>query len=585
MSQKISSKSPMNEWEFIYSNDKYAAYRIYSLEIPSTLPYDGSLPPQSEAPFIKYESYKNTYIRKQCSFKYANPILDFSDTAGSDSWELTSSGEEECEFTYVKSTPYGCNLTTPTNEGIELTSECECIELSSSSQSSSSSIIKGAVSSASSSDSSSSSSSKSSSLNSSSSEERRSPRNVAVLYLRMIGEPFTDYQYSLTLQDSSASELVWQSASHDVETLTTGTMSVRMNYSGRFFLSATLSVDGNTIVINEALLSNIRNENFSSLNDYLKGISPVESQYITTKYLDVNNYDCVVSYESMEKNNGSNKKLSEIIFDYEMEEMLPYRDSDRVILYINRASLDNDLRSNDICRAWGLFCLTNARDGVWSYQSGSQSLLLEQTDGGNWSLNRVYSTGATSTEEIDIPISFQDVTNNNLSNYDGFFGLTVTNRESIDGGVEISSPSDICNDINTLIVFYSADSCSESSNYEPYNGDLTLTLDGGNWDGKTSYTLYSQSISSNLSVWNWSSDASDGSQEYATLFSTDGIYWKLSIGRVSASGDRSYLYTEFIGENTSANAFVTQIGTIHKSFVSLNGDWSSSNMSFMITEK
>jgi len=574
----------LNEWAFIYTNDKYAAYRMYAASLPSSLPFGGELPPQTEVPFIRYESYKNIYMRRECQFKYDVPFLEFSSTPGTDEWELTSSNNDECEFKYVKSTPYGCDLEVPSNSTIVLSEDCSCIDatLSSSSSSTDSSDSKSSNSSTSSD---SSGSSESSSLNSSSSEERRSPKSISTLYLRIVGDPFTENQYILSLQDPSADTLVWSASSHNSNTLTTGVISLTMNYSGRFLLSANVVVDGSPIVISNAVLSNIRNENFAYLNNYLKAVAPVDSDYIATKYDGVDSYDCILSHQSMVKSGGKNKKLSEIIYDYEMDEMTVDRSADKIVLYINRALFTTDSRPNNICRAWGLFCLSNSSDGVWSYSSGNQSLRLEQSEGGIWNLNRRYYENATTIQEINIPINFQDVTNNGVSNYDGFIGLTVTDRTKITGGVDVSSTSDICNDINTLIVFYSSDSCTVSDEYIPYNGDLLLTLDGGNWVGKKSYSLKKQSISSNLSVWNWSTNTSDGNHEYVTLFSPDGILWKLNIGKTTSSGSKNYLYTEFIAENRSADNFLIYAGKIHKSFVNMDGDWSDSDMSFVISEK
>jgi hypothetical protein len=122
----------------------------------------------------------------------------------------------------------------------------------------------------------------------------------------------------------------------------------------------------------------------------------------------------------------------------------------------------------------------------------------------------------------------------------------------------------------------------QNPDYFPFEGNLSLTLDGGSWDGKTSYDLEFRQINSNLSVWNFSTNSTVNSHEYATLFSQDGVLWKLNIGKVNGSS-RSHLFTEFVAEGRNKEKFDVIFRKIHKSFISLNGDWSSSDMTVTIS--
>jgi hypothetical protein len=282
----------------------------------------------------------------------------------------------------------------------------------------------------------------------------------------------------------------------------------------------------------------------------------------------------------MKRNNGASKKLSEIIYDYEMAELSVDDDSAKVNLYFGKANIEKDT-SNDICRAWGFFCLNYVKDGEWAYENDDQEIRLSRTDGGSWTLYRKYNS-IEGAEEIFIEIDSKCITSNMSGEYDGFEGTCVVPRDIIRGGVEEASASDVCNDKDTAIAFYSADSCSQNTEYNPYAGDLALTIDGGDWDGKLSYLLSSSVISSNLSVWNWSSNSNSDYFEYAMLFSHDGVLWKLMVMKKQGSST-SYLFAEFIKENLSFDSFVPVFHKVHKSYMSFDGDWSSSDATITIS--
>ena len=585
------SSVELNKWEFFYSNDKYSVFRIFANSLPNSLPLNGELPAVKDAPFIRYEIYKNIWIKKEGKFKYEKPILSMGTVKGDDKWTLISSSDTESEYQYISSLPYGCvENTVQTNEDVtviessssSLSSNSDA--LSSPSEQSSSSTSSNQIISANSSSSSESDSSESSTLNSSSSEERRSPKNISTLYLRMVGEPFTENQYVLRLVSPSANPLEWTATVHDSSTLTTGTISLKMNYYGRFLLSMTVVVDGNSIVISNALISNIKNDNFAYYNSYLKALAPIQSWFITTKYSDVDSYDCILSYESLKRNNGENKTLNEIIYDYELAEITPDKNTEKINVYIDRACLDEDKQANDICRGWGFFCLNNNWDNTWSYSSDMESIVLEKSNSGQWNLIRRYATSSNAIEEIELPIDYQDVTIDSVGEYNGFSGISVVARGNIKGGPEESNALDICNDKETLVTFFSSDNCGQDLTYFPYAGNLVVTLSGGNWSGKNIYQLKEKNINSNLSVWNWSSQSSINYHEYATLFSQDGILWKLNIGRLY-NGSRSYIFKEFIFENKNASVFTTVFEKIDKSLVSIDGSWASSEMTLTISSE
>jgi len=576
----------MDEWQFLYSNDQYCVYRIFAYTLPTTLPLSGELPSAGNAPFIKYESFKNVWLRSPCTFKYETSVVSLVDSPGTDSWVLADSGDTQCSFVYTKSTPFGCNFDVPSTDTIVLGEDCECLELSSSSSSESSSSSTVFMSSQSSASSESTPSSESSSLNSSSSEVRMSPKNVDTIYLRIVGEPFVASEYVLPLVSANAVPLVWTASSHSSQADTVGTVTVTMNASGRFLLSVNATVSGSAIVIENALLSNIRNDNFAHYSTYLKGLSTVCSGYITTKYTDdagdqTLSYDCIISYESLKRNTGSPKKLSEIIYDYEIAELSIDDDSEKVNIYFGKANIEKD-DSSDICRAWGLFCLNYVEDGKWSYSNDDQEIELSRTDGGCWTLYRKYKNSLTDTQEIYMEIDSKTVTSNLSGEYDGFAGTCIVPRSLIRGGVTEASANDICNDKDTVVAFYSGDSCSQNADYNPYLGNLALTVDGGGWDGESSYNLAPNVISANLSVWNWSSNSKANGYEYAVFFSHDGILWKLMLMKFTSTS-RSYLFTEFIKENQDLNSFSSIFQKVHKSYISLNGSWGTSNATITIS--
>jgi hypothetical protein len=574
----------LDQWEFLYSNETHSVFSLFSTDLPTTLPFDGDLPTVEFAPFIRYESFQVTWNRKTCVYS-PNFVTSFSDTVGLGEWEVTSSGEDECIFSYTKNTPFGCDNTIPSVGDIDLGEACSCIPDDSSSSSSNSSSSSAFKSSSSSDSSDSSDSTESSSLNSSSSEERLSAKNIDTLYFRMSGDPFTNNQYVLSAVGGSP--FVWQATNHDASTLTTGTVSLSMNESGRFLLSMNVIVDDCPIVISNSLLSNIKNENFAAFGTYLKGISPIDKTKITTKCViddvEVDDYDCVISHESMEKLNGTNKSLGEIIFDYELNEMQVDTEFEKINIYIARAATEKISNPDDVCRGWGFFCLNNNDNGTWSLKTDNELVELEYTEGGAFNLTRRYATSPTTTEEIRMRIPFQDVTNDGVIEYNGFSGLTVVGRNNIEGGVATVTGDDICNDVDTLVAFYANESCGQNPDYFPYVGNLNVTLGGGNWDGKSSYELEFKQINSNLAVWNFSTNSTVDSHEYATLFSQDGVLWKLNIGKVDGV-NRSHLFAEFIADGRNEDGFEAIFRKIHKSFVSLNGDWSSSNMTVTISK-
>ncbi|MFW5794622.1 MAG: hypothetical protein ACOCV1_03970 [Bacillota bacterium] len=576
----------MDQWSFLYSNKNYSVFRIFSYNLPVTLPLNGELPSYEHAPFIRYESFKNIWLRKKCIFQYEEPLVSLVENPGDDIWVLESSGNEQCIFTYTKSTPFGCDLTVPNLDNIKITEECECIESESSSSSSSSdSTLK--ESSESSESSITDLSSESSSLNSSSSEIRLFPKNIETLYIRLMGEPFTASEYILELEDPNADVLTWTATSHSSATLTTGTISLYMNKSGRFSFSMDVYVDGDKITVSNALLSNIRNDNFAYYSSsYLKGLAPICSDYITTKYKKsdgsvVLSYDLVISHETLKRNDGSAKKLNEIIYNYEMAELSIDDEAEKINFYFGKANTEHD-NSDNICRAWGLFCLNYVSDGVWRYQNDQQEIQLSKSTGGCWDLYRKYIKSPTEIEEIEMQIDHETITTNDLVEYDGFTGIGIIPFYSIRGGVEVSGPEDICNDSNTVYAFYSADDCSQDSTYYPYADNLALTV-SGSWIGRNSYLLSPTIIGGNLSVWNWCNEAEVNNFEYATLFSNDGIMWKLILSKQDENS-KNYLFAEFIKENKQSNSFETIFKRINKSNLNLDGEWGSGDSEILISK-
>jgi len=570
----------LNEWSFLYSNEKYSVYSMFAYELPDSLPYDGELPPASEAPFVRYEAFETVWDRKRC--EYSDLANSFSTTKGSDYWVLTSSDEDQCVYSYVKSTPFGCDNEVPSTDDIDLDSDCSCTPESSSSSISSSSSSTEEMSTVSTSSSSEKISSESSSLNSESSEELLSAKNVDPIYMRVLGEPFNDYQFVLDQISSN----VWQATSHSAETLTTGTITLTMEESGRFVLDMNVVVNGCSMVVVDSVLSNIKNDNFASYGSYLKGLAPLDKTRITVPCVvdgeEVTEYSCVFSHESMQTNTGKNKSVGQVVLDYEQNELQVDLEYDKINLYLSKAT--NVADSAGSCRAWGFFCLENNDDGTWSVESDREFVRLEYTQGGAFNLTRRYAVSATETEEISMRIPFQDVVNDGLSGYNGFSGLTVVGRNNIAGGVEESNSSDICNDADTLVVLYANEVCSQNSSYFPYQGDLTLTINGGDWDGRDSYDLEFRQINSNLAVWNFSTNSSSSSHEYATLFSQDGTLWKLNLGKFNGS-QRSHLYAEFISEGRNQNGFKGIFVKVPRSNMNLSGARSSSDATLMITRK
>lgn len=566
----------LNTWVHLYTNERYCVYRIFAYSLPTGLPLSGALPSASIAPFIRYEKFTNVWLRRACRFKHENSVVSLVTAKGSGEWVLEASGDEECTFSYTKATPFGCDFDVPSTNTITITEDCECLELSSSSSSYSSSSSTVAKSSESSESSESSLSTESSSMNSSSSEYRMAPQNIGTLYLRLVGDPFPKSQFILHLESADDVPLVWSASTHTSDTLSTGTISLSMNASGRFILNANLTVDGSKIVIENALISTIRNDNFAYYSSYLKGLGTVCSGYITTKYtsedgVETTSYDCIVSHDSMRRNTGAPKNFSEIIYDYELAELSVDNDADKVNLYFGRANDNND-DNTDICRAWGLFCLNFVSDGVWSYSNEDQEITLSRTNGGCWTLYRKYRNSVTETQEIEMEIDVQGVTQNISGEYEGFVGSIVVPRSLITGGVSEASLNDVCNDKDTVVAFYSSDTCLQDQTYTPYNGSLGLTVSGGGWSGKLSYILSPTIISSNLTVWNWSSGSKVGDFEYATLFSQDGILWKLLLCKVEGSSV-NYMFAEFIKENKNLNIFEPVFQKVHKSLISLDGNW------------
>ena len=484
---------------------------------------------------------------------------------------------------------YGTSLPAPLFEpGYKIPELEEVIEESSSSSSSeenSSSETNSSTHSSSSSSEDVEPSSSSSSLlieHSSSSEEILSVQTVDRIYLKIDGNPFTDFQYELINVGSSSYPAEWSSSSHGEDTLTSGVISVKLLSSGRFVFNANVVVDGCAIVIEDSVLSNIKNSNFASKNTYIKGFGQIDPDKIVKKCSidgeEQDSYNCLISYESMIRSNGVKKAFSSIIKDYERNEMIINDEASKVKLFF--ASPPN-MESSDVCRGWGYFCLNNTSNGVWSSLGDNESIELTHGSHGEWQLTRKYRNSLSTSETIVMRLDYQDISSNE-SGDDNFTGLTVVRKDLIKGGVEISSAEDSCNSTDSLVVLQSDSECSQNEDYNPFAGNLSLTLSGGSWGGSRSFNLKKAVISGNLSVWATSTNSERYSHEYAVLFSLDGVNWRLNVGNLSNS-DKSYLLSEFIHSNIVSNEFTTMTSIIPKSNVSINGDRSSGDITAIIS--
>jgi hypothetical protein len=480
----------LDSWSFFYSNDNYVVYKIYSQDLPSTLPYDGDYPPSDDAEFIRYEKYTNVLSRSDCEFEYntVSHSVELVDEPGDDTWDVFATDDPDaeneedevfssesidlineddsidsssesfsfkkyCKFTYTKSTPVGCDKNPPSLSTADF-SDCDCFDssendflFSSSSQSSSS--LSGEIS--------------PSSLSSVSdgslieydqkiqydpNEESRRKYFVdqEEIYLKIDGEPFTGEAYRLykkelesssssssdisdpsstTDEDNSSSSLMssssslssssssdssssssssrldglqaeivasWYTNSFNDKSMTEGWMRLDFYDNGTYSLNAVIEVNNVDIRIDNAYLNDMYYENIISEFESTKGVFDIPLSNIIINLDDKSNigFDGYLSLDSMYKeSNGALKKVSEIVFDYERNEMV----QDEYASYIDLMISDTDV-NNGRCRSTGSFRLENIRRGEWYYKNQeNEETRLTMSMAGRWTLYRKYLVG------------------------------------------------------------------------------------------------------------------------------------------------------------------------------------------------
>jgi hypothetical protein len=147
----------LDEWELLYSNDRYVAYKSIAKSLPTTLPLDGAYPSFEDASFVQYEKFTNVFSRIKCEYIYDTSTHDveYVDEPGDDAWSISDDGngsedadrdmssssfsgkeygseeslydQETCEVTYTRSTPVGCESAIPSLENFDL-GNCDCLD-------------------------------------------------------------------------------------------------------------------------------------------------------------------------------------------------------------------------------------------------------------------------------------------------------------------------------------------------------------------------------------------------------------------------------------------------------------------------
>ena len=544
------------DWSLFYSNSKFLVYKIHSFETPNSLPLDGDFPTNEEADFIRYKKYINEWLRKECQFKYDPFDTTFVYEQGTDEWELVSSDENSCIFEFVESVPSGCSEMVPSLDSIEIPEECSCVKDSSTSSISEQSDESSSTLS--------SESSKSiqfpdiESIDTSSSELQLSPQTVSTVYLKIVGEPFGDSQHVLNISNNV--DIEWKNSDDSIV--------LKLNNNGLLFLSVDKIVNNEKVKIENAPLTFHKGRNIAKFFEYIKGFSYIDSKNIKSNQSD---FQVIISHENMKENDGDIKNINEIILDFELSQMRINEDFDNVSVFL-------DFIDDSFCRAHGLFCLNKINDGLWEYSTSEQSIRLLYNDSGLWQIERNYIiNNSFDVNKIVYDINPMDVSELNDTS-ENFFGLSVISKNDIESN---KSDIDQCDNINTIVSFFSNEDCEFNIINSVFDKKLSLTISNDDWLGKDIYDLTFKSISSNLGIWYWTGLSTEDYHEYAVMSTIDGNRWKINIG-FKDKDNFGHILIEINNMNLN-DEFKGTAGFTPKSLVNINGDWSEKALSYIIS--
>ena len=400
----------------------------------------------------------------------------------------------------------------------------------------------------------------------------------------VFGNESSSLSSSSTLEFSSSSELgdrgtQWLVEIFNTDLKTKGFFAIYMNNDGNFSTDFNIEVQGIPLKGKNLLLTNMTSENFRRFpsvelanmepsNIYLKGVAELDIDRIETDLdLTETKFKMHVSFEPVKKTRKNNaiKKDSEIVFDFEREQMIADSEAPNILLYM--ASTD----PNNTCRAFGSFCLENVDFNRWEFnESQKNKIQLTQNNVGGWQLKRTFRNSSNEVENIYYNIDNRDITNNDTSSSLGFSCLTVVSPNRINS----SDPKCIT---DTYIAFMSDEDCDADA-FNKFQGDLFIKLSNiGEWQGGEDYQLSPIIVTNKMALWAFT----DGS-ETAMLSTADGLFWKLNIS-LRRTGYKANILHEFYMENVDSFNYEVLLDGIGRQRINNNGVWNSNHMSILIT--
>ena len=375
--------------------------------------------------------------------------------------------------------------------------------------------------------------------------------------------------------ESFESDIVksWSTDIFDERTKSEGSITLILYNNGIYSLNADLIVDGKEVKIRNGYLNNIYSENIQASGNYTKGVGSLS---LGTVYVDgVNdinsNYDCYISYENMYKaSNNSMKKISEIIFDYEREEMVQDEYSPFIDLYLHDPVL-----GGDPCAAVGSFRLENVNAGEWYYKSNDkQEVRLSMAQSGRWTLYRKYIIDNGIFAEFTANIDSLHVVNSLLDNAPSFSCIGIINKSNL------FTAENGCNG-DLLVAFVSSED-EDLNSLTTYEDSLNLTLgiDESNYFNNTDFELYRIFNRNNFALWLSYIEVGNGLSEYAIVMTYEGLNWRMCVGNTDSL---VYMTHEFASINNNVNQFDTVMRYIPSYNVRIDRFWSLKNVDFVIS--
>jgi hypothetical protein len=315
----------------------------------------------------------------------------------------------------------------------------------------------------------------------------------------------------------------------------------------------------------------VTQEQFDS--NYTKGVGTISPSRMIFNKVETpeNGVNIVFNNKNMYKSsNKSLKKISEIVFDYELDTMTQDRYAPYIDLFIGST---DPIRP---CGSTGSFILENIDTGIWYYKSPNQEesrLTLSET--GRWSLYRRYLVGINSFSEMTVDISNLYTTNNILDNVPTFTCMGV-----IDGNTQLLTNDDCYQDL--YIAFTSKDH-ADIADFSTYSNQLHVSLDMApeNYFEYVNSDIERLFTTNGFALWGGYQKSSNGYGEFVMLITYDGLHWKMVAG---TADEATYMAHEFASENISPNGFDAVLRYIPSYNVRISHTWYENNVSFMISD-